>query len=136
MASNEDDAAHLLVYRAIALREQGYPDGAHEAFKEALKSRSRAPEIRHFGLSERARNYLAQGKKAQARKDLERVLAEDSDYEVVRERLEELPNGTRAMLAALTRFRYSIWDSTMRAFAPSLAPLAHGRMRARAPAAG
>jgi hypothetical protein len=31
-----------------------------------------------------------QGKKAQARKDLERILAEDSDYEGVREQLAEL----------------------------------------------
>jgi tetratricopeptide (TPR) repeat protein len=89
--SNEDDAsALLLVYRAVALREQGFPDAANEAFKEALKSRSRAPEVRHLALSERATNYLRQGKKAQARKDLERILAEDSEYEGVRERLNEL----------------------------------------------
>jgi tetratricopeptide (TPR) repeat protein len=89
--SNEDDAsALLLVFRAIALREQGYPDGAHEAFKEALKSRSRAPAVRHLALSERAKNYLAQGKKAQARKDLEKILAEDSEYEGIRERISEL----------------------------------------------
>jgi hypothetical protein len=29
-------------------------------------------------------NYLAQGKKSQARKDLERILAEDSNYAEVR----------------------------------------------------
>jgi tetratricopeptide (TPR) repeat protein len=89
--SNQDDAsAVLLVYRAVAFREQGYPDAAHEAFKESLKSRSRAPGVRHLALSERATNYLGQGKKAQARKDLERILSEDSDYEGVRERLSEL----------------------------------------------
>jgi Tol biopolymer transport system component len=33
-----------------------------------------------LALSERAENYLAQGKKAMARKDLERILAEYSDY--------------------------------------------------------
>jgi tetratricopeptide (TPR) repeat protein len=85
---NEDDAtALLLVYRAVALREQGYNDAAHEAFKEALRSRSRAASVRHLALSERARNYEAQGKKGMARKDLERILAEDSDFEGVRERL-------------------------------------------------
>ena len=41
-------------------------------------------------LSERAANYLAQAKKAMARKDLDRILAEDSDYEGVRERLAEV----------------------------------------------
>lgn len=89
--TNEDDAtALLLVFRGAALREQGFNDAAHEAFKEALRSRSRAAPIRHFALSERASNYLAQGKKGMARKDLERILAEDSDYERVRERLSEL----------------------------------------------
>lgn len=89
--TNEDDAcALLLVFRSIALREQSYTDAAHEAFKEALRSRSRDAAIRHYALSERATNYIAQGKKGMARKDLERILAEDSSYEGVRERLAEL----------------------------------------------
>ncbi|MGH3056624.1 MAG: tetratricopeptide repeat protein [Gaiellaceae bacterium] len=88
---NEDDASALLcVFRGQALREQGFHDAAHEAFKEALRSRSRAATIRHLALAERAKNYLAQGKKGMARKDLERILAEDSGYEGVRERLAEL----------------------------------------------
>jgi tetratricopeptide (TPR) repeat protein len=88
---NEDDASALLcVFRGQALREQGFHDAAHEAFKEALRSRSRAAPIRHLALAQRAQNYLAQGKKAMARKDLERILAEDSGYEGVREKLAEL----------------------------------------------
>jgi tetratricopeptide (TPR) repeat protein len=88
---NEDDASALLcVFRGQALREEDFHDAAHEAFKEALRSRSRSPAIRHLALAERAQNYLAQGKKAMARKDLERILAEDSSYEGVRERLAEL----------------------------------------------
>lgn len=88
---NEDDAsALLLVYRGQALREQGFHDAAHEALKEGLRSRSRAAPIRHLALAERAQNYLAQGKKGMARKDLERILAEDSDYEGVRAQLAEL----------------------------------------------
>jgi tetratricopeptide (TPR) repeat protein len=88
---NEDDAAALLcVFRGQAFREQGFHDAAHESLKEALRSRSRAPEIRHLALAERAQNYLAQGKKAMARKDLERILAEDSSYEGVREQLAAL----------------------------------------------
>lgn len=74
----------------MAFCQQGFHDAAHEAFKEALRSRSRPAEIRHLALLERATNYAAQGKKAMARKDLERVLAEDSSYEDVRERLTEL----------------------------------------------
>jgi tetratricopeptide (TPR) repeat protein len=79
---NEDDAAALLcVFRGQAFREQGFHEAAHEALKEALRSRSRASEIRHRAFAERAPNFLAQGKKSQARKDLERILADDSSYE-------------------------------------------------------
>ena len=61
---NEDDAsAVLLCYRGMAFREQGFHDAAREALKEALRARSRPAEIRHLALSERAANYLAQGKK-------------------------------------------------------------------------
>ena len=88
---NEDDASALLcVFRGQAFREQGFHDAAHEALKEALRSRSRGATIRHHALAERAQNYLAQGKKAMARKDLERILAEDSSYDGVREQLAEL----------------------------------------------
>jgi tetratricopeptide (TPR) repeat protein len=88
---NEDDAAALLwIFRGQAFREQGFHEAAHEALKEALRSRSRAPEIRHHALAERAQNYLVEGKKSQARKDLERILAEDSGYEGVREQLAAL----------------------------------------------
>lgn len=41
-------------------------------------------------LSERAANYAAQGKKGMARKDLERILAEDSTFEGVQERIAAL----------------------------------------------
>lgn len=88
---NEDDASALLcVFRGRAFRQQGFHDAAHEALKEALRSRSRAAPIRHMALAERAQNYLAQGKKGMARKDLERILAEDSTYEGVRDQLAEL----------------------------------------------
>jgi Tfp pilus assembly protein PilF len=48
------------------------------------------PEVRHLALSERAANYAGQGKKAMARKDLKRILAEDSTYPDVSEALAEL----------------------------------------------
>ena len=66
---NEDDATALLcVFRGQAFREQGFHDAAHEALKEALRSKSRAASIRHLALAERAQNYLAQNKKAMARR--------------------------------------------------------------------
>lgn len=88
---NEDDTtALLLVYRGIAFTEQGLFEAARESFKEALKSKKRATEVRHLALRHRAEAYVAEGKKAQARKDLERILAEDSSIDGVRERLQEL----------------------------------------------
>ena len=88
---NQDDlTALLLVYRGIALRELGYPDASLEALRDALRARSRDQEIRHLAYSERATTYEGLGKKAMARKDLERILAKDSRYEGVKERLEEL----------------------------------------------
>jgi hypothetical protein len=65
-------------------------DAAQESLKEALRPRSRSAPIRHMVLAERAQNYLAQGKRAMERKDLERILAEDSSYEGVRDQLAEL----------------------------------------------
>jgi tetratricopeptide (TPR) repeat protein len=88
---NEDDASALLcVFRGQAFRQQGFHDAAHEALKEALRSRSREAPIRHMALAERATNYEAQGKNGMARKDLERILAEDSDYGSIRENLATL----------------------------------------------
>lgn len=82
---NEDDAtALLLTFRGEALREQGLNSAAVEALKEALKSSKRDSSIRHRALLERASAYNADGKKAQARKDLEKIIAEDSNYEGVR----------------------------------------------------
>ena len=90
--SNQDDASALLcVFRGEALRELGFQDAALAALKEALRSRSRSPEIRHLALSERARVYEAAGKNAMARKDLERIMAEDSTYAGLSARIAALP---------------------------------------------
>lgn len=89
--SNDDDtSAFLLIQRAIAFRGQGLTDAAQEVLKMALRSRSRAVQVRLLALSERAANYAAQGRTSMARKDLERILAEDSAYAGIRERLAEL----------------------------------------------
>jgi tetratricopeptide (TPR) repeat protein len=88
---NHDDATALLcVLRGVAFREKGLFDAAREAFAEALASRKRAPVIRHRALLERARTYEAEGKRALARKDLERILGEDSHYDGLAEELHSL----------------------------------------------
>jgi len=92
---NEDDlTALLLVYRGAALRELGQHGAALEAFKEALRSRSRAREIRHFALSERSRTHETKGDKKKARNDLEKILAEDSTFEGIKERIAALEGAT------------------------------------------
>ena len=88
---NEDDpTALLLAFRGVAMRGLGHHLAAREAFKEALKSKSRDPVIRHFALVQRAQTFLAEGKPSMARKDLERVLAEDANYPGVQDLLASL----------------------------------------------
>ena len=53
---------------------------ARAAFKAALGPRSRPAELRRLALVERGETFLAEGKKAMARKDFERVLAGDANY--------------------------------------------------------
>lgn len=89
--ANEDDLSTLLlIQRGVAFREQRYHVASRESLKLALAPRSRTTELRHLALIERAATYVAQGKRAMARKDLERVLAEDSTRAGVRELIDDL----------------------------------------------
>jgi len=87
LANTDDITCLLLIYRAMAFREQKYYDAAAESFKEAMKSKSRDPELRNRALLERADSYLDQGKKALARKDLEKILAANPQYDGLKEAL-------------------------------------------------
>lgn len=89
--TNQDDLTALLcVFRGVAMRELGYYDAARVTFKEALKTKQRNPVIRHRAWLERARCYECEGKRSLARKDLERILAEDSTYTGLADTLAEL----------------------------------------------
>ena len=91
-ATNNDEAGmFLLIQRARALRESGTPGAARQALKEALRLRSRPAALRHRALIERAYAYLAERKPAMARKDLERVLADDAGYPGLQQALADLP---------------------------------------------
>ena len=86
--TNTDDATcELLAMRANALYEVGLMEAAIAAAKEALRSKKRAPELLRAARYGRALAYEANGKKAMARKDLERIYAEDSRFIDVAERL-------------------------------------------------
>jgi tetratricopeptide (TPR) repeat protein len=88
---NEDEAtALLLIYRAIALRETGLFDAAIETLRLARSSKKRHEDVLNKALFERAITYEKQGKKANAKKDLEKILATDSDFPGVMEKLAKL----------------------------------------------
>ncbi len=86
----DDPTALLLTYRGMAFQGQGHETAARECFKEALKSKARDVGIRHLALVARAKGYIREGKPAMARKDLERVLAENSSHAEVRDLLASL----------------------------------------------
>lgn len=83
---NEDDiTALMLVYRGVAFREKGFNDAAKEVFKKALASKKRNETVRHRAMTERAKTYINEGKKALAKKESEKIMAEDPEYEGIRE---------------------------------------------------
>ena len=90
VANGDDATALLLTYRGVAFRETGVPDAALEAFKMALRAPSRSARVRHLALIERARTLAAMGRKAPARKDVGKVLAEDSTNEAAQALSREL----------------------------------------------
>ena len=88
---NVDDAtALLLIYRAIALRETGLPDAAIESLRLARAAKKRHEDVLNKALYERAITYRSMGKATQAKKDLAKILATDSDFPGVSELLETL----------------------------------------------
>jgi len=78
----------LLLYKARALRGLGLLDAARETLTGAQRRRKgRSEELRQALRYERARVFEALGRKAQARRDLERLYAEAPDYANVADRL-------------------------------------------------
>ena len=85
---NEDDAtAMLLVLRGIAFREKGFFDASLECLKQAVAKKSRSEGILNRGLWERSFTYERMGKKALAKKDLEKIMSREPSYEGLNERL-------------------------------------------------
>lgn len=88
---NQDDLTCLIcVARAEAMAEQGMLDAAYEMAKEATKSKARDSEAIKMGRYARADILAKQGKAAMARKEFEKVYAEDPNYSDVKERIEAL----------------------------------------------
>lgn len=91
LANADDPTMFLLVQRAVALSESGSYVAAREVLKEALRVRSRPAALRHAALITRADTYLAENKVATARRDLEKILAEDAAYPGLQDALARLP---------------------------------------------
>ena len=86
--TNEDDVTlNILVLRAFALNELGMAEGALALTKEALRTKKRNPLLLRFARYLRGRAYDTMGKAGMARKEYEKVFAEDSTYQDVAERL-------------------------------------------------
>ena len=88
---NIDDAtAMLLVMRGIAFREQNFLEASLECLKQAIAKRTRSEIVLNRGLWERAYTYERMGKKAMAKKDLEKILSREPGYSGLAERLSAL----------------------------------------------
>jgi len=80
--------AALLLYKARAFRVLGLAEAAKETLTVALRRRKgRSDALLHALRYERAMVYEKLGRQRQARSDLERIYAEDPDYEDVSKRL-------------------------------------------------
>ena len=90
LENTDDENAILLTFRAIAYRELKEFDLAIETFKLALSKRSRSSDILEYARYERAVTYIAMGKKAQAIKDLNSLIAKDYNDEAAKKLLKEL----------------------------------------------
>ncbi len=87
---NDDDATlAICVYQAQALAEKGMTDAALEVYKDALRSKKRNDELLKRARYGRGRLLLSTGKKAQGRKDLGRVYADDPGYRDVAQLLND-----------------------------------------------
>jgi CHASE2 domain-containing sensor protein len=74
--TNDDDLTReIRLLQARALREQGLDESALGAYKDALRSKKRDPELLKEARYERSKLLLARGKTAQATKDLQTVYA-------------------------------------------------------------
>lgn len=86
--TNEDDVScNLLGFRAYALVKLGMTEAALEITKEALRFKKRTPELLWFARYVRGLAYDAAGKAGLAKKEFEKVYAQNANYGDVAQRL-------------------------------------------------
>jgi tetratricopeptide (TPR) repeat protein len=87
---NQDDLTlAICIFQARALESQGMDEAALEVYRDALRSKKRDDELLKRARYARGRLYLRLGKKAQGRKDLSRVYADDPSFEGVADLLRD-----------------------------------------------
>lgn len=87
---NDDDITlQTRLFQAQALIERGQREPALEVYREALRSKKRSPELLKDARYGRGRLLLDLGKRAQGRKDLAAVYADDPGYRDVAELLKD-----------------------------------------------
>lgn len=86
---NEDDVSlATCLFQAEALESQGIDEAALEVYRDALRSKKREDALLKQARYRRGKLYIKLGKKAQGRKDLGRVYADDPSFEDVAEMLQ------------------------------------------------
>ncbi|MFW5653203.1 MAG: DUF4236 domain-containing protein, partial [Planctomycetota bacterium] len=103
LAGNIDNESQVhggvLFYKAIALRHLGVLHAARDELTALLRrTKDRDPAFLQAVRYERARVYELLGRKSQAKRDLERLFADDPNYEDVAARL-----GIGSVLPSLDR---------------------------------
>ena len=78
---------NILAFRAYALNEKGMTEAALAVTKECLRSKKRSPSLLHFARYIRGRAYENAGKASMARKEFEKVYAEDTRFADIAQRL-------------------------------------------------
>ena len=90
--TNVDDLSlQILILRAWAQREQGEFIPTLTTLREALRFKKRDASLLNQARYERALMYETEGKRALARKDLERIFDHEPGFRDVAQRLEEAP---------------------------------------------
>lgn len=100
---NEDDVTLALRLMQVgAMEHKGLDEAAIEVYKDALRSSKRNGDLLTVARYQRAKTYLRLGNRRQALRDLNRLYADQPDYEDVGALLEELTRsgGQSAPLAS------------------------------------
>ncbi len=86
---NEDDVTlEIVILYGRAMLGKGLPEAAVEVFTQALRKKSRSPDLLLEARYWRALTYETMGKRSQANRELQKIYADNPDFRDVANRLE------------------------------------------------